>query len=175
MPVKQTSFELPEELREKLKEPFGQLIKDKDVEGFLQDLKRNPPSIIITVGDRTTKRCEDAGIDPLLEIVDNKEMRDAVSYSLSPRRTTIVENPAASITAESMREIQAALKSRSRSRIKVSGEEDLLVLPCVIYSPDGSMILYGQPGEGIVSVRVDGDSRKQAKEILAKMGWISND
>jgi len=37
----------------------------------------------------------------------------------------------------------------------VDGEEDLAVIPCVLMAPEGSLILYGQPGEGVVLVETD--------------------
>jgi len=164
-------FILPEELRESLKQPFGRLISDEEVDTFLQQLKSEGNQVLITVGDKTTKRCEDAGLDPLLEIIDNREKRQSASYTLSPRRTTIISNPAATITAEAVREIESALKASSRSRLIVSGEEDLLVLPCIIFAKDGSIVLYGQPGQGLVAVKVNDDSKARAKNVLSKMGW----
>ena len=46
-----------------------------------------------------------------------------------------------------------AFKLTKPVRIIVNGEEDLLTVPACIYSPDNHMLLYGQPNEGIVSVR----------------------
>jgi uncharacterized protein (UPF0218 family) len=37
----------------------------------------------------------------------------------------------------------------------VDGEEDLAVLPCLLNSPKDAFILYGQPNEGVVLVKVD--------------------
>jgi uncharacterized protein (UPF0218 family) len=163
-------FTLPEELRESLKKPFGRLVPDGEVDSFLQQLKQEK-QVIVAVGDRTTKRCEEAGVEPVLEIIDNKEKREMASYTLLPRRTTVINNPAATITSEAMREIESALKAGSRSRLVVSGEEDLLVLPCIIYAKDGTTVLYGQPGQGLVAVTVNDETREQAKNILLKMGW----
>lgn len=39
--------------------------------------------------------------------------------------------------------------------ILVDGEEDLAVLPCILTAPSGSLVLYGQPGEGLVVCEVD--------------------
>jgi Uncharacterized protein conserved in archaea, COG1909 len=164
------SLTLPEELRERLKEPFGRLIPDDQVDSFLQQLKQEG-QVIVTVGDRTTRRCEEAGLEPILEIIDNKEKREKASYTFFPRRTTVINNPAATITLEAIREIESALKASSRSRLIVSGEEDLLVLPSIIFAKDGTIVLYGQPGQGLVAVTVNDESRAQAKNILLKMGW----
>ena len=56
----------------------------------------------------------------------------------------------------------------SKIRIIIDGEEDLVALPFLIYSPDDWMICYGQPNEGLVIVKVNEDSRKRAELIFNK-------
>ena len=51
-------------------------------------------------------------------------------------------------------------------RITVDGEEDLLVIPACIYAPDKSVVLYGQPNEGMVIVPVTSEIRNKTKSIL---------
>jgi len=82
------SLTLPEELRERLKEPFGRLIPDDQVDSFLQQLKQEG-QVIVTVGDRTTRRCEEAGLEPILEIIDNKEKgkRHRIHFSPEERQS----------------------------------------------------------------------------------------
>ena len=47
-------------------------------------------------------------------------------------------------------------------RITVFGEEDLLVLPVCIHAPDNSIVLYGQPNEGLVLVEITTEIRNKA-------------
>jgi hypothetical protein len=54
-------------------------------------------------------------------------------------------------------------------RIVVNGEEDLLVLPVAVYAPDNSVILYGQPNEGLVIVQVTEEVRNKASSIMNSM------
>jgi len=56
-----------------------------------------------------------------------------------------------------------------KTQIFVDGEEDLAVLPAMILAPDASIIIYGQPDEGIVLIKVDEEMRNRAKDILKKM------
>ncbi len=49
----------------------------------------------------------------------------------------------------------------------VDGEEDLAVLPCVLTAPPESVVLYGQPGEGVVLCEVD-RFKDIAKEFMDK-------
>lgn len=54
-------------------------------------------------------------------------------------------------------------------RITVMGEEDLLVLPVCIYAPDNSIVLYGQPNEGLVLVEVSTEIRNKVQTLLNLM------
>ena len=74
------------------------------------------------------------------------------------RNIKYVDNPAGVLTDEFIRICSQSIKEATSDNpiiIQVKGEEDLAVLPCVINSPKDAMILYGQPNEGIVLVRVD--------------------
>ena len=51
-------------------------------------------------------------------------------------------------------------------KIYVEGEEDLATLPAVLLSPTGSMVAYGQPGEGVVLVEVDESKKKEFEEYV---------
>jgi hypothetical protein len=51
--------------------------------------------------------------------------------------------------------------------IIVDGEEDLAVIPLVIAAPDGIIVIYGQPGEGIVLNEVDEGAKAKAAEMLS--------
>ena len=54
-------------------------------------------------------------------------------------------------------------------RIIVKGEEDLLVLPVVLFAPEKSVVIYGQPNEGLVIVKVNEEIRNKAKSIMNAM------
>jgi uncharacterized protein (UPF0218 family) len=53
----------------------------------------------------------------------------------------------------------------------VTGEEDLITLPLVAYAPIGSIILYGQPSQGIVVVRVERRIQETAKHLMRRIGF----
>jgi len=54
-------------------------------------------------------------------------------------------------------------------RITVMGEEDLFVLPVCIYAPDNSIVLYGQPNEGLVLVEISTEIRNKVQTLLDLM------
>jgi hypothetical protein len=61
--------------------------------------------------------------------------------------------------------LKEALK-HPRAMIFVDGEEDLAVIPLVIASDEGSVILYGQPGVGVVLRLVDREAKEKARDML---------
>jgi uncharacterized protein (UPF0218 family) len=66
-----------------------------------------------------------------------------------------------------VRALHDAVSKEPPVLIIVEGEEDLAVIPLVICSPEGAVILYGQPGEGVVVCEVDWKARKKARELLS--------
>lgn len=55
------------------------------------------------------------------------------------------------------------------SAVLVDGEEDLLTLVAVIAAPQGSLVVYGQPGEGIVLVRVTEGKKGEIEALIDGM------
>jgi GTP-dependent dephospho-CoA kinase len=162
---------LPENLRDKLKIPLGALIHDKDTSK--QNLSKLIPSdlLLISVGDATTQKMIEYGLTPSIQIVDGQEKRvkrTPPEYAQSKTNLTC-SNPPGEITQESIETIKKALKSEFPVRILVSGEEDLLVLPVCMLVPDGTIVLYGQPNEGLVIVKVDSAIKNKVKSILDSM------
>ncbi|MGI0082671.1 MAG: GTP-dependent dephospho-CoA kinase family protein [Nitrosopumilaceae archaeon] len=161
---------LPENLRDKLKKPLGILLKDSDAtkENILENIPAN--SFIISVGDATTEKLISYGITPSLQIVDGLEKRTRRELPSSSVKTSLsCTNPAAEITIDCIGTIKKALKSPLPTRITVTGEEDLLVLPTCIYAPENAVILYGQPNEGLVIVKVNSEIRNKAQSIMDSM------
>ena len=161
---------LPENMREALKKPMGLLLQDTDVtkENVLKTVPKE--AYLITVGDATTEKMIAFGLGPSLQLVDSLEKRHRRALPVGNVRTTMhCTNPAAQITDESIGVIKKALVEKPPVRIIVDGEEDLLVLPSVLYAPDDSVIMYGQPNEGLVIVKINDEIRKKAKEIMDSM------
>jgi uncharacterized protein (UPF0218 family) len=78
-------------------------------------------------------------------------------------------NPAGIISDKAIKVLQKALEATSPIRVKVQGEEDLLALPLFAMAPKGSVVLYGQPLEGIVLVNITEEKQNQAKEVMNKI------
>jgi len=162
---------LPETLRNQLKIPLGTLIPDKDITKEIISNQISDASYVITVGDATTERMLNLGIIPSLQIVDGKEKRVNRKAPDTNEQTITLSciNPAGEITEQSIDIIKQSLKEKPPVRILVNGEEDLLVIPTCIHAPLNAVILYGQPNEGLVIVRLTEDIKKKTKSILDSM------
>ena len=161
---------LPENLRTELKRPLGILLKDVDAtrENILKNIPSN--SFIISVGDATTEKLIKYEIIPSLQIVDGLEKRvKREPPAVSVKTSFSCSNPAAEITSDSIDAIKKALQSPKPVRITVTGEEDLLVLPVCVFAPENSVVLYGQPNEGLVIVKVSPQIRNKAQSIMDSM------
>ena len=80
-----------------------------------------------------------------------------------------VDNPAAEITLQSIDLIKKAFDMKPPIRISVNGEEDLLVLPVCIHAPENSVVLYGQPNEGLVIAKITPQIRNKTQTLLDSM------
>lgn len=123
---------------------------------------------VISVGDRTTEKMISFGLVPSLQIIDNQEKREKREAFDEEGVSSLLEcqNPAAEITQQSIEIIKKAFSLEPPVRIIVDGEEDLLVIPACVYAPDKSVVLYGQPNEGLVIVPVDSEIRNKTQSIL---------
>ncbi len=162
---------LPENLRDQLKIPFGILIPDENITKEIILKQISDDSYVITVGDATTEKMLKLGIVPSLQIIDAREKRVKREAPEIKENTINLSctNPAGEITVQSIDTIKQALNEKPPVRITVNGEEDLLVIPVCIHGPDNAIIMYGQPNEGLVIVRLTEELRKKTKSILDSM------
>jgi len=169
-------YTLTPELRIKLKKPIGMLIRGSYTETMkkLSDMiKEEKPPTIISVGDTVSKNITENHVLPQLAIVDNKVMRRNIQpIPTTTEKTIHVKNPPGTITEEAVTAIQDALKSSCHVKIIVDGEEDLLTLITVLYAPQNSFVVYGQPYEGIVIVKVTPEKKAEVSEILKTMETV---
>ena len=163
-------MKLPDSLREQLKIPLGILlpIGQDNKENIQKYISNN--SYLITVGDKTTEKMIEYEIIPSLQIIDGFEKRQKRDLPKLGSATELkIDNPATEITVESVEMIKKAFSMTSPVRITVFGEEDLLVLPVCIHAPDNSIVLYGQPNEGLVLVQITTEIRNKAQTLLDLM------
>ncbi|MDD2614010.1 MAG: GTP-dependent dephospho-CoA kinase family protein [Methanosarcina sp.] len=169
-------IELPRELRPLMKRPLGTLYRGKGrdtIEKFIGEIAS--PTKLISVGDVTTFHLLEAGIIPDICIVDNRTKRKPVSSDMSARNMdkiydeVSVDNPAGIITDELVRILCEAFASEKPLRIFVRGEEDLATLPVILLAPLGSVVLYGQPDEGVVFVKITEEKKGEIRTLFEKL------
>ncbi|MDV0444926.1 hypothetical protein MmiAt1_04750 [Methanimicrococcus sp. At1] len=166
-------FDLPVELRPRLKKPYGKLFPG-DNPSVVEQIKDSlDESLVIAVGDVTTYNLFKAGVRPRICFVDQYTKRTAVTKAISAvtSRTDYVniyvKNPAGMISSEMVLAIKEALASPEKHIcICVDGEEDLATIPVIALCDAGSIVLYGQPDEGLVCVKVTDEKKAEMNEML---------
>jgi len=156
---------VPPKLRGVFKKPFGELyagkglIPAKKIKSVLKDEK------LVIVGDVTLMNMLAVGVRPDLAIVDLKSMREEDKSTELGGTIVKAVNPPGMISKDLWDKIHEAME-KSGTTILVDGEEDLAVLPCIIEADWDTVILYGQPDEGIVYVPVNEETKLEAGIIL---------
>lgn len=153
-----------------MKRPLGELWQG-EVECNVQRLKalvQGAPQLA-TVGDFVSIHAWKGGLRPHITVIDFRVMRREVEpYKLNHRELR-VSNPPGRITAQAQEALHRAVNGPEPRVVVVEGEEDLLVLPLITYMPLGSLIVYGQPGEGMVVVEVTEGRKAWAQEFMGRM------
>jgi uncharacterized protein (UPF0218 family) len=85
------------------------------------------------------------------------------------KKVVYVENPRGTITEEAAAAVRKALEGAEEVHLVVDGEEDLLTLVAVLHAPVGAFVVYGQPREGVVVVRVTSEKKAEAAAFLGAM------
>ena len=103
-------------------------------------------------------------------VVDNRVMRTQIEPVDLGNRTRIhTKNPAGTIKAVAWDALWKAITLKSEVSVIVEGEEDLLVLPLISMLPTGSLIVYGQPDEGMVIVEVTIEMKNWTDDFISRM------
>jgi hypothetical protein len=172
---------LPEGLREAFKEPFGPVFTD--ARALLETIEGS--GALVAVGDVVTYHLLEAGRRPDVAVLDGYTERTPVAAEIEAGTDTgaydthlRIENPAATLTAGVLDAVADALagtgkegdsETAEHTVIDIEGEEDLVTVPAIVAAPEGASVVYGQPGEGMVLVPVEEDTRQRARELLEGM------
>jgi uncharacterized protein (UPF0218 family) len=166
------AYEVTPELRVKFKQPFGVLIRGSFAETMakMESILEAEHLKVVSVGDRVTRNLHEYGINPQLSVIDNKCMRKKLPpENFDAEQVVHVSNPQGTITEEAIAAIREALESDKHVHVIVDGEEDLLTLVAVLYAPEKSLVVYGQPYKGMVVVKVTSEKKAEAADFLEAM------
>ena len=172
---------LTKEVENSLKDPFGTLFKGPEsdhsiaIKAALASLSGDF-SPIIGVGDVTVKSLQDIEQIPSIGLIDQKTKRmlwDGFREIDQSLYDHVIEsnNPPSMLTKSLFEACQIAISNwadkREKTLIIVDGEEDLAPLLLHILAPIKSVILYGQPNQGVV-MRITGlDTKNRCKRLLS--------
>jgi len=142
---------------------------ETNLERLLKFLQENEPVCLATVGDFVSFNILAADVHPDIVVVDHRIMRKSVDPIEFDREYVNIPNPPGTITAKAQSVLYQAAQACTHLAIVVDGEEDLLVLPLMAFMPLGSVIIYGQPREGMVVITLTDERREWATHFMHKM------
>ena len=157
--------ELNKDIIAELKKPLGKLYPD--FEDAIDEIKSC--EFLISVGDETFANLTRYELYPNIGIIDNLIQRKNHTHEIICADHILkAVNPAGYITDDLWETIDQALELSNSGDcyvIEVEGEEDLAVLPCIIMANPETTILYGQPNEGLVLLKVL-DVKDKAQRLI---------
>jgi len=156
------TYILPVDLRRELRKIWGIPIygrKKQVAIKFKEFCRERKFKTIITVGDYCS-----LNLPSDVKIFDGKIKRKKIKtpfkFSLS------CSNPPGTIQKEVWPAIKKAIKNEGN--IFIDGEEDLLVIPCVLLSEKKTAVIYGLVDKGVCLIEVSSEVKKTFKELLKK-------
>jgi hypothetical protein len=167
-------YSMPKILDEELKQPMGELftgpIEDPSVamdlalETISEELK------IIAVGDVTVYSLQIAKRKVWISVIDGMTHRTKwdkfEQIDLDPKFLINAKNPPGMLTSSIFQACSKAICQSENVTILVDGEEDLVPIPLILMAPLGTILLYGQPNEGIIVREIDISAKRRARRFL---------
>jgi len=154
------TYFLPDKLKDELRKIWGIPIfgKKKEVaKKFNEIFKKKKFKKIITVGDYCS-----LALPSDIKIFDGKIKRRRVKKL--PKFSFRCANPPGTIQKEVWSILKRAIENNKN--VFIDGEEDLLVIPSVLLSENGTAVVYGFSGKGICLIGVSPKVKKDFKELL---------
>ncbi len=166
---------MPSTLKSALAKPFGVLLSPQE---FKVQAKIDGTGCVVGIGDRTVETLLSLGVCMKLAVIDRLSKRKPHPWSTDHEtllgtfsQTTIQSGPGY-ISGEALSWIRAwGERSGEQSKGKtelliIEGEEDLLTLPVAYHAVVGTVIYYGQPGQGVVRLEVTEEVKNRAALLL---------
>ena len=171
---------LTPEVEAELKDPFGQLIPGPEDEpshamSEVLVLTEGGHGPLIAVGDVTVRTLQDVGRPADIGLIDGCTKRQVWDGAEGIDRSlydSVLEcsSPAGRLTPSLLSTCETAISSwrdgNKSSLIVVEGEEDLAPLLLHPLAPIDSVIIYGQPGKGVVIRWCGEDAKQRCRRLL---------
>ena len=164
----QRNIKLNEKIKKELRKPYGKVFDSNDygenirkVRIFTKDCR-----FIYAVGDRTSYEMISSGFIPNWIIYDGKERRKRFLRKISfDAPLIIMRNKRGYICQDLFGKIKENARRVENLRVFVKGEEDIAVLPLILFAHKNSAILYGL-FDKLVCVKIDSEIRKRILKLL---------
>ena len=111
------------------------------------------------------------GVLPDIAFIDGQTKREALDASLLVRgdayaQQRSVVNPPGQLTPELLDVVRWALEQDQSVLVEVDGEEDLAPMFVLATAPLGTIVVYGQPRQGVVMRILDMEAKHRARNLL---------
>ncbi|MEF8874261.1 MAG: GTP-dependent dephospho-CoA kinase family protein [Candidatus Thermoplasmatota archaeon] len=165
--IPKKDLRLKKEQRNRLKKTLGTIVEGELPESYADSKP------IIAVGDVVTEILLEQDIIPDVGMIDQKTRRGEYESGMREKEAFDIEieikNPPEMMTHAAWNALQKALNKEEPVLIDVEGEEDLLSLAAIALCPDGGVVIYGVPSEGMVINEVSDDIKEKAWEVINNM------
>ncbi len=174
---------MPIEMDTILKEPLGVLYEGPEESPEIAMYKVldevSDDAFIVAVGDVCVQTMLEIGVRPDIGIVDGMTKRSELpdKEKVGDDGWSIIlscVNPAGHLSIDLFNACRTAIHSDTDVLIKVDGEEDLAPIPVHLLLPLNAVVLYGQPGKGVVVRVSDEDVKIRCREILDVFEVVSS-
>lgn len=143
--------------------PTGRLVREEEARGL-----EGP---VATVGDVSSLTARRLGLSPVLSVFDGRtRMLPVPSFAraVEGEPLAVAGCPLNTLSKEMSEAVRRGL-SEGPALLRADGEEDLAVLAVVLFAPDGTNVLYGCPGRGLVHAVVDDGARSDVEALVDLM------
>lgn len=141
------------------------------LKSFSKDLK-NKSSLLISIGDVISDTLINQGIIPNVYIIDYKNERKWIKGKGRLKLQPSYINRSGTLSRRACLSVKNAIdkhiSSGNPTIVTIRGEEDLLAIPAILFTPLESVVLYGQRNIGVVAVKVDENMKKKMINIISK-------
>ncbi len=158
---------IPGHIKKQLKRPLGKLHKDFRVLRKLSHTRR-----IISVGDVCTLSLLAMGIRPHLAVFDYRFMRRKLDsgminiLKLNFKKPKRYRNPPGTLSEKILADARRLIDKGGS--VLIEGEEDLTALAFIASASRSDIVVYGQPGKGLVVV----EPNKKIKDRIGR--WLAS-
>jgi Uncharacterized protein conserved in archaea len=165
---------LPESLKEELRKPLGRVFSS--TKELIKFIKEKKSAFIFSVGDIISYYLIKNKISPHLLIFDLKTKRGKVDEKVKKTLKNIfpnkIVNQPGTISKKAFltikTDVEKILSKNEKQKVFVEGEEDLLAIPLILFSPLSSLVFYGHWQLGVVAVGVDEGIKNKVLKLLRK-------